>query len=85
MDKTDISLNNKNNRIKNFLNKNINSIIFLLLLTLIVSVITYYRILVQIDIGPVSDTVLTFFTNALVFAGQGTGYSDLLDHHFFHS
>ncbi len=82
MDKTDISLNNKNNRIKNFLNKNINSIIFLLLLTVIVTVVTYYRILVQIHIGPVSDTV-DFFTNALVFAGQGIGYSDLTRPPFF--
>ena len=82
MDKTDIRLNNKNNRIKNFLNKNINSIIFLLLLTVIVTVVTYYRILVQIHIGPVSDTV-DFFTNALVFAGQGIGYSDLTRPPFF--
>jgi hypothetical protein len=82
LDKTDIRLNNKNNRIKNFLNKNINSIIFLLLLTVIVTVVTYYRILVQIHIGPVSDTV-DFFTNALVFAGQGIGYSDLTRPPFF--
>ena len=82
MDKTDISLNNKNNRIKNFLNKNVNSIIFLILLISIVSVITYWRILIQIDMGPVSDS-FDFLSNALVFAGQGTGYSDLLRPPFF--
>jgi hypothetical protein len=56
---------------------NATSIIYLLLLTVIVSLITYYRILVQIDMGPVSDSVV-FLSNALVFAGQSTGYSNLL-------
>jgi 4-amino-4-deoxy-L-arabinose transferase-like glycosyltransferase len=32
---------------------------------------------VQIDMGPVSDSVV-FLSNALVFAGQSTGYSNLL-------
>ncbi len=39
--------------------------------------ITYYRILVQIDIGPVFDSFV-FLSNALVFAGHSKGYSDLL-------
>ena len=71
-----------NSGIKNFLKKHVYSIIFLVLLTLIVSVITYYRILIQIDMGPVSDTI-DFFTNALVFAGKGIEYSDLLRPPFF--
>lgn len=51
--------------------------IFFILLALIVSVITYYRVLVQIGIGPTWDTY-DFLSNALVFAGQGTGYADLV-------
>ena len=76
------NFNNKNNKPKSFIKKNLNSIIFLFLLTIIVSVITYYRILVQIDIGPVFDSFV-FLSNALVFTGHGTGYSDLLIPPFF--
>ncbi len=76
------NLNNKNHNSKNFLKRHINSIIFLLLLTSIVSLITYYRILVQMEIGPISDSVV-FLANALVFAGQGIGYSNLLFPPFF--
>lgn len=47
------------------------------MLIIIVGVVTYYRVLVQIEMGPVSDS-FDFLSNALVFAGQGTGYSDLL-------
>jgi hypothetical protein len=68
---------NHNNKIRKLLKKHTNSIIFLVLLTIIVSVITYYRILIQIHIGPISDSI-DFFTDALVFAGHGIGYSDLL-------
>ena len=39
--------------------------------------ITYYRILLQINIGPVFDSFV-FLSNALVFTGHSTGYSDLL-------
>ena len=78
----DKSLNNKNSRSRNFLVKHSNSLVFLVLLTAIVSLITYYRILVQIDMGPVSDS-FDFLSNALVFAGQGMGYSDLLRPPFF--
>ena len=81
MNKLDESINN-NSRFKNFLKKHVNSIILLLLLTTIVSLITYYRILVQIDIGPLSDS-FDFMSNALVFAGQGIGYSDLIRPPFF--
>ncbi|MBZ2166164.1 glycosyltransferase family 39 protein [Methanobacterium sp. VT] len=58
------------------------SCIFLILLVIIVSIITYNRVLLQIDLGPISDSV-DYFTNALVFAGQGIGYSDLIRPPFF--
>ena len=74
--------NNNNNKPKSFIRKNLNSFIFLFVLTIIVSIITYYRILVQIDIGPVFDSFV-FLSNALVFAGHGTGYSNLLIPPFF--
>ena len=70
LNKLDNNLNNKNSNSKNFLKKHVSSIIFLLLLTAIVSLITYYRVLVQIDMGPVSDS-FDFLSNALVFAGHG--------------
>ena len=76
MDKLNNNLDKENRGSKNFLKKHVNSIIFLLLLTVIVSLITYYRVLVQMEIGPVSDS-FDFLSNALVFAGQGIGYSDL--------
>jgi hypothetical protein len=76
LDKLENNSNN-NNKIRKLLKKHTNSIIFLVLLTIIVSVITYYRILIQIHIGPISDSI-DFFTDALVFAGHGIGYSDLL-------
>ncbi len=76
------TFNNDNNKPKSFIRKNLNSFIFLFVLTVIVSIITYYRILVQIDIGPVFDSFV-FLSNALVFAGHGTGYSNLLIPPFF--
>lgn len=76
MDRKDDNLN-YNQRFWNYLKKHAISISFLLLLTVIVSLITYYRILVQIQLGAVSDSY-DFLANALVFAGQGMGYSDLL-------
>jgi len=47
-----------------------------ILLFLIVSIITYYRVMIQINLGPIWDTY-DFLSNALVFAGQGIGYADL--------
>ena len=76
LDRKDDNLN-YNQRFWNYLKKHAISISFLLLLTVIVSLITYYRILVQIQLGAVSDSY-DFLANALVFAGQGMGYSDLL-------
>ena len=72
----DNSDNNKN-KPNGFLKQNLISIIFLMLLTVIVSVITYYRVLIQIEIGPVFDSFV-FLLNALVFTGHYAGYSDLL-------
>ena len=81
MGERDKSMNNQSIMLK-FLKKHVNSIIFFVLLAFIVSLITYYRVLVQIEMGPLSDSVV-FLANALVFAGQGTGYSDLLRPPFF--
>ncbi|MBZ2166163.1 glycosyltransferase family 39 protein [Methanobacterium sp. VT] len=61
----------------NFLKDHNNSIILLVLLTVLICIITYYRVLVQIELGPVSDS-FDFLSNALLFAGHGNGYSDLL-------
>ena len=82
MNKSDKDYNSESSGLKRYLKNNFNSIIFMLLLTVIVSLITYYRILVQIDIGPISDS-FDFLSNALVYAGQGMGYSDLLRPPFF--
>ena len=56
--------------------------IFLAVLIIIVSLITYSRVTIQIETGPVSDTC-DFLSNALVFAGQDGGYSDLIRPPFF--
>lgn len=58
------------------------TLFFLVLLVTIVSTITYFRILAQIEIGPISDS-FDFLSNALVYAGQGMGYADLLRPPFF--
>lgn len=67
----------KGSELKNFFSKNRNTIIFLIILIVLAGLVTYFRILVQLQIGPVSDS-FDFLSNALVFAGQGTGYADLL-------
>ena len=73
----DQNLGKRKNKTENFLKKHLNTIIYLILLTVLVSIITYIRVLIQIEIGLISDSV-DFFSNALVFAGQGFGYSDLI-------
>lgn len=55
---------------------------YLVILFIITCSITYSRIMVQIKMGPVSDSVV-FLANALTMAGQGTGYSNLLFPPFF--
>ncbi len=67
---------------RNILKKYFTSGISLVILTIIVSLITYYRLRIQMDLGPLSDTC-DFLSNALVFAGQGMGYSDLVRPPFF--
>lgn len=62
--------------------KKYSSYILLATLIAIVSLITYYRVLIQFEMGPVSDTC-DFLSNALVFAGQDMGYSDLIRPPFF--
>jgi 4-amino-4-deoxy-L-arabinose transferase-like glycosyltransferase len=56
--------------------KEYSSYLSFILLILILTVIVYYRVMIQIEIGPIWDTC-DFLSNALVFAGQGTGYADL--------
>lgn len=56
--------------------KNLSSWILLIVLTVIVSLIMYWRIRIQMEIGPLSDTC-DFFSDAFVFAGQSIGYSDI--------
>ena len=58
------------------ISKKYSSHILLAALVIIVSLITYYRVKIQMDLGPIWDTY-DFLSNALLFAGQGTGYSDL--------
>lgn len=81
MDKFDDKTLTEEKNWKHFLKKQ-SVIIFLILLTVMVSVITYYRIMVQVEMGPVSDS-FDFLSNALVYAGQGTGYYDLTRPPFF--
>lgn len=69
-------------KIRNFSRKNRNSLLYLLLLLIITCSITFSRIMVQIKMGPVSDSVV-YLANALTMAGQGTGYSNLLFPPFF--
>jgi 4-amino-4-deoxy-L-arabinose transferase-like glycosyltransferase len=52
------------------------NIYFLLILIGIVSLIAYYRVEIQINIGPMWDTY-DFLSDALLFAGKSIGYSDL--------
>jgi 4-amino-4-deoxy-L-arabinose transferase-like glycosyltransferase len=55
---------------------NIFSVILLISLLIIVSLIAYYRVKVQLEIGPMWDTY-DFLSNALLFAGKSSGYADL--------
>lgn len=73
---------NTGEKMGNFLRKNRNSLAYFILLLIITCSITYSRIMVQIKMGPVSDSVV-FLANALTMAGHGTGYSNLLFPPFF--
>ena len=50
--------------------------IFLLILLGIVGTYTYFKVKLQIELGPVSDT-FDLLSNAALFAGKGFGYADL--------
>lgn len=76
-----MDLKNKR-KIKTIWNKYIIPYSPLILLILIASVITYYRVLIQINIGPLSDAC-DFLLNALYFSGQGVGYYDWTRPPFF--
>lgn len=52
------------------------SAILPIFLLLIVVIIVYYRVKVQLEIGPMWDTY-DFLSNALWFAGKSSGYTDL--------
>ncbi|MGA2675827.1 MAG: glycosyltransferase family 39 protein [Methanobacterium sp.] len=67
---------------KDYLNKFFSHYFPLIILIIIISIITYYRVLIQIDIGPLSDSC-DFLSNALVFAGHGFGYYDWTRPPFF--
>ena len=62
--------------------KQYNSHILLAILTIIVGIITYYRVLIQFEIGPLSDSC-DFLSDALVFAGQNMSYFDATRPPFF--
>ncbi len=54
-----------------------NFIIFLIILIIITSIITYFKILIQISISPQWDS-FDFLANALYFSGNGFGYADFI-------
>ena len=82
MIKVDTNGRNMMGKLGNFLKNNRKPMSFLVLLVVITSAITYSRIMIQIKMGPVSDSVV-FLANALTMADQGTGYSNLLFPPFF--
>ncbi len=56
--------------------------ISLIVLITVISLITYYRITIQFEMGPLSDSC-DFLSNALVFAGQNMSYFDSTRPPFF--
>jgi len=50
--------------------------IFLILLIIIISIITYYRVRIQMELGPILDT-FDYLADAAEFAGKGIGFTDL--------
>lgn len=49
--------------------------VFLIILILTVSIIAYYRVQLQIDLGAISDTY-DYLADAAAFAGKGIGFDD---------
>lgn len=73
------SINNFKNNVKkksNKLKNHLFSFSLLILLIIILIIIAYYKLKIQITIGPVWDTC-DFLANAFEFAGKRFGYSDL--------
>ena len=66
-----LDLNHKN------LKNHYSTIFYLLILTLIVSFISYNCFLIQVNIGPVWDTY-DLLANAALMSGKGVHYFDLL-------
>ncbi|AUB56984.1 hypothetical protein BK008_00710 [Methanobacterium sp. MZ-A1] len=58
------------------------SLVYGIILVFFVALIAYYRVQIQIEIGPIWDT-FDFLSNAMYFAGQGFGYTDLTRPPFF--
>jgi len=58
------------------------SLVFGVILVFLVTLIAYYRVQIQLEIGPIWDT-FDFLSNAMYFAGQGFGYTDLTRPPFF--
>ncbi|MGC9516941.1 MAG: glycosyltransferase family 39 protein [Methanomicrobiales archaeon] len=71
----DIDNNSVNSNWKLKFRKYIVPVSLLIILTIIVSWITYQRVLIQINIGPDWDT-FAFLANAMEFAGKGFGYTE---------
>lgn len=67
--------------LRNFWQKYSNYTLLAILIA-IITLITYYRVMIQIDMGPISDSC-DFLSNALFFAGQNTGYFDSTRPPFF--
>jgi len=59
----------------NFTNNN-SKWLFLILLVITIGIITYYRVRIQMELGPVIDTY-DYLADAAAFAGKGIGYTDL--------
>jgi hypothetical protein len=67
--------------IKDFLEKKSNLLYFIIIVIIAVLII-YWRILIQVETGPLWDTI-DFLSNAMYFAGQGFGYADFTRPPFF--
>jgi len=68
--------NKSGNKRTDIIKKYIVPCVLLVILAVVVSWIAYYRIKIQMDVGPFWDTY-AYLANALEFAGKGTGYYEL--------
>lgn len=67
--------------IRDFYHKHLN-LLYLILISIIASLIAYWGVLIQSELGPVWDT-FDFLSNAMYFAGHGFGYVDYTRPPFF--